>query len=301
MGMLKYVRTSIISFLKSIKSLAMHNKSFIIGMIGLMFMLILGFIISLFAPCNPQSWGVAPRDVPPSLKHPLGTTTTGQDVFWLLTYAIRNSLILGLIASFVGLAIGAMLGLIAGYKGGIVDRIILFFADTLNVLPSLPILILISTLIREQLNMITLGLIIAMMTWGWPVRNVRSLILSLRESEFTYTAIFSGYSTLKILLTEYTPYILSWIFSGAINRLMGAIGMEITLAVFGLSTLERATLGTMIFWALHFQALTRGIWWWITSPVIAVVILFISLYLLSVSISEYLNPKMRLSRIAMKR
>ena len=78
-----------------------------------------------------------------------------------------------------------------------------------------------------------------------------------------------------------------------------ALGMEITLSVLGLTSLETPTIGTTIHWAMQYQAIFRGIWWWLLTPIILCVLLFIALYMLSVSISEFLDPRTRLQRIKM--
>ncbi|RLF05025.1 MAG: ABC transporter permease [Thermoprotei archaeon] len=273
------------------------NKGFSVGLMILTIFIFFGFVLPVFSPYDPRNWGMVPPDKPPSLSHPLGTTTTGQDLFWLATYAIRNSMIIGVIGSAGGLAIGIILGLIAGYKGGITDRLIVLFADTFIVIPVLPLLILIGSLVKAQLNMPLLGLIIALITWGMPVRNIRSMVLSLREREFTYTALFSGSSTMRLIYAEYLPHVAYWILASFIHRVLIAIGLEVTLAIFGLSTLREATLGSMIYWAMQYQAILRGIWWWIATPVFIIILLFISLYLVSIGIAEYLNPRVRIQRL----
>jgi peptide/nickel transport system permease protein len=275
-----------------------YRPSVTAGVILVVAILALGFVVSLFAPYDPRRWNQVPRDLPPSPKYLLGTNSLGQDIFWLMTWSIRNSLILGVIGSIIGLLMGASMGLIAGYKGGITERLILLVADTFIVIPGFPILILISTLLRRQLNVAILGLMIAFLTWGMPVRNVRSMILSLRERDFTYTSLFSGFKTFNIVTSEYIPYVFPWMAASFMSRINMAIGMEVTLAVFGLSSLQEATLGTMIYWALKYQAMVRGLWWWIAAPVITVVFIVLSLYLVSIGVAEYLNPRTRLHRIA---
>lgn len=79
-----------------------------------------------------------------------------------------------------------------------------------------------------------------------------------------------------------------------------AVGMEITLAIFGLSSLGEPTLGTIMYWAIQYQAIIRGIWWWISAPILAAVLISVSLYLLSEGINEYLDPRSRLSRLTAK-
>ena len=123
------------------------------------------------------------------------------------------------------------------------------------------------------------------------------MILSLREREFTKTAILSGTGTVKLVLNEYMPFAMPLIFSTLINNMSFAIGLEITLAFLGLVNLNIPTLGTMLNWAITYQAILLGRWWWVLTPVILSLFLFIALYWLSVSISEYLDPRTRIQRV----
>ncbi len=259
--------------------------------------LVLLAILSFFYPYDLKIWNIVPRDLSPSLDHILGTNSKGQDVFWEATFAIRNSLSIALVATFISRVIALIVGLIAGYKGGRVDRILMSFNDSFVVLPLLPVLILIASVMRESMNIITLGIILGIFGWAWDARVIRSQILSLREREFTYTAILSGAKTLSLILKEYLPFITPLMFSTIMNNMSWAIGMEITLAILGLFNLEIPTLGTMIYWAVNYQAILLGYWWWILTPVILCIFLFVALYLLSVSLSQYLDPRTRIQRI----
>jgi peptide/nickel transport system permease protein len=82
------------------------------------------------------------------------------------------------------------------------------------------------------------------------------------------------------------------------GRMLTSMGMEATLAIFGLASLTEATFGTILYWALQYKALTRGLWWWIFSPILIMIILFVSLYIISTEINEYLNPRNRIMRLA---
>lgn len=271
-----------------------RRKTFLLGLILFSSCSILGFLISLFAPYDPRRWFTTPIGRPPSLSYPLGTTSLGQDVFWLLTWSLRNSFVIGILGSGIGLIIGILIGSLAGYKGGLFDRITMAITDTFLVIPNIMILILIASVLKGQLSIPLLGILIGLLTWSMPIRNIRSMILSLREREFTQIALFSNMSTVSLLFKEYLPHIFPWVSSAFINRMIMSMGMEITLAIFGLSSMDEATLGTMLHWALRFQALFTGLWWWILTPIIFSIILFISLYIISIGLSEYLNPRARL-------
>jgi len=255
-------------------------------------------LLSLFAKDDPTLWGVVPRDLKPSWPtYPLGTSSKGQDVFWQATFAVRNSLTIAIIAGVVSRVIAVLVGMVAGYKRGLVDTVLMFFSDSLLVIPLFLIIVMLALLIRDKLNLVTLGLLLAFFGWAWDAPVIRSQILSLREREFTQTAILSGTGTISLVLKEYMPFATPLVFSTLINNMSWAIGMEITLAILGLVNMDVPTLGTMLQWAISYQAMLLGYWWWLLTPVVLAVLLFVALYWLSVSISEYLDPRTRIQRV----
>jgi peptide/nickel transport system permease protein len=254
-------------------------------------------ILSEFSPYDPTLWNVVPKDTKPSIKHILGTDSNGQDVFWQATFAVRNSLIIALIAGSVSRVIAILVGMVAGYKGGATDRVLMFIGDSLLVIPLLLIILMIAMMVRKFMNLVILGLMLSFFGWAWDARLIRSVILSLRERDFTKTAVLSGTGTVKLVMNEYMPFAMPLIFSTLINNISWAIGLEIVLAFLGLVNLNIPTLGTMLNWALFYQSLFLRRWWWILTPVFISVFLFIALYWLSVSISEYLDPRTRIQRV----
>jgi peptide/nickel transport system permease protein len=254
-------------------------------------------LLSFFSPYDPTLWHVVPRDLKPSSEYIFGTDSNGQDVFWQATFAVRNSLIISLISAFVSRTIAILIGMVAGYKGGTIDRVLMFLGDSLLVIPLFLIFVMIAMMVRQHMNLVVLGLMLAVFGWAWDARLIRSMVLSLREREFTMTAILSGTGTLKLVLKEYIPFATPLIFSTLINNISFAIGLEITLALLGLVNLSIPTLGTMLNWAYFSHAILLGRWWWILTPVILSLFMFIALYWLSVSISEYLDPRTRIQRV----
>src|SRR5512143_3049971 len=260
---------------------------------GVLIIILALAILSIFAPYDPTLWNVVPRDMKPSAKYLLGTDSNGQDIFWQATFAVRNSLIFSLIAGLVSRVIAILVGMVAGYKGGWADRVLMFVGDSLLVIPLFLIIVMIAMLVRKFMNLVLLGLMLSFFGWAWDARVIRSVILSLREREFTKTAILSGTGTVKLVLNEYMPFAMPLIFSTVINNMAFAIGYEQTLAILGLVNMNIPTLRTMMNWAISYQAILLRHWWWILTPVILSVFLFIALYWLSVSISEYLDPRTR--------
>lgn len=269
---------------------------FTVGFTIFLFLVVLAFL-SFASPYDPIRQLQVPRDRPPSWPHILGTNSKGQDVFWEATFSIRNSLIIALVAGLVSRLIAVLVGFVAGYRGGLLDRILMGLADGFLVIPLFLILVMVAMLLRGSLTLVNTGLLLAFFGWAWDARTIRSQILSLREREFTQTSILSGNSTINLVSKEYLPFTAPLIFSTLINNIAWAIGMEIVLAILGLVRLEVPTLGTTIQWAIAYQAMLLGYWWWISTPVVLTILLLVALYWLSVSVSEYLDPRMRIQRI----
>lgn len=281
--------------MKAIRDL-FRDYRFALSFLVLCALLILA-LASIFAPDDPTLWGTVPRDLKPSRAYPLGTNSKGQDILWQASFAVRNSLIISVIAGVVSRIIAVLIGMIAGYKGGMTDRVLMFFCDSLLVIPLFLIIVMLAMLVRDRMNLVNLGLLLAFFGWAWDARVIRSQILSLREREFTQTAVLSGTGTLRLVLKEYLPFAMPLVFSTLINNMAWAIGMEITLAILGLVNMDIPTLGTMLQWAITYQAMLLGYWSWLLTPIVLAVLLFVALYWLSTSISEYLDPRTRVQRV----
>ena len=262
-----------------------------------LFIILILAVLSFVSPYDPTLWNVVPKNLSPSMKYLLGTDSNGQDIFWQATFAVRNSLIISLIAASVSRVIAVLVGMVAGYARGNTDRVLMFISDGLLVIPLFLILVMLAMMVRQRMNLVVLGLLLSFFGWAWDARVIRSVILSLRERDFTKTAILSGTGTVKLVLHEYLPFATPLIFSTLINNISWAIGLEMTLALLGLVNVNVPTLGTMLNWAIIYQAMFLGRWFWVLTPVVLAVFMFIALYWLSVSISEYLDPRTRIQRV----
>ncbi len=179
---------------------------------------------------------------------------------------MRNSLLLGISVSIFVTIIATLVGLSAGYIGGWFERFVMLIVDSFITIPVFPILIILGALVRGNTSFWTVGVMIMIFGWAWDARTVRSMALSLREREFINMARFSGANTLGIILKEIFPYVSAYMVVGFINTILFAINTEATLAVIGLSKVEVPTLGSIIFWALNYNALFTGQYAWIVAP-----------------------------------
>ena len=282
--------------LKILRDLLKTNKEFAFGF-GLTAFVFIIAMLSFVSPYSPIDVYVVAPDVPPSWPFIFGTTSRGQDVFWQLTFAIRNTLLFGLTVALLSRVISLVVGLVSGYKGGWVDRVLMSINDTFIVIPLLPILVLLYFVMRDRMTTGVLALTMALLGWAYDARLIRSVAMSLRNREFTRTSVFSGMSTREILQREHLPYVMPIVFSTTLNNMNWSIGLEVTLAVLGFTDINTPSIGGMIYWANQHTAMVAGIWWWIAFPVALVMMLFIGLYLLAVSLNEYIDPRSRLSRM----
>ena len=148
--------------------------------------------LSFFSPYPPSDVYVVPPDVPPSRAYWFGTTSRGQDVFWQAAVAIRNTLLFGFAVAMLSRVLSLVIGLLAGYKGGWVDRVLMSLNDTFIVIPLFPILVLFYFVLRDSMSWLMLALIMASLGWAYDARLIRSVAMSLKTREFTQTSVFSG-------------------------------------------------------------------------------------------------------------
>jgi len=279
-----------------IRDLFRFSPSFRIGATILFFILVL-VALSFFSPFAPDRRRAVPRNKEPSAEYIFGTTSTGQDVFWMLTFAVRNSLIIATVAVAIGRSIGVLLGMTSGYLGGLFDRVSSSIVDTFIVIPRLPLVILIASILRGHMTIIGLAVLLGLLDWARPSKRYRAQILSLREREFTHTGIFAGMNTFKIVTREHLPFLIPFLMADAVSGFLFAIGFEVTLSVLGLGDINSQTIGTQIYWGNYYQSLLTRRTWVLIAPVAASILVVIGFYLVSISLSTYLDPRTRLARM----
>jgi peptide/nickel transport system permease protein len=225
----------------------------------------------------------------------LGTDSLGRGIDVQLAEGIVNSIQIGLIAAIIGTLAGAAIGFTSGYYGGMVDSVLRVLMDVFLSIPSLLFLILIASLMRG-VTVQGMALIIALFAWAPPARQIRAQVLSLKERRFVDMAMLSGMSKMEIITRELVPHMFQWMSANFVNAALAAILAESGLSILGLGPQNEMTLGMMIYWALSYAAVFRGMWWWWGSAVFILTSIFLSLYLMHLGFDEVINPRMR-SRI----
>lgn len=272
-----------------------RNQKFLIGMSVILVLVILALISELTASPELRRTGSLEPRLPPGPEHLLGTDSLGRSVALQMGEAILKSLQVGLIAAFLGTFLGALMGFASGYFGGLVDALLRILIDVFLAVPSLLFLILIASLVKG-VSVPAMALIIGAFAWAPPARQSRAQVLSLKERGFVQMARLSNMSGLEIIFRELMPNMFQWLGANFVNAFLAAVLAESGLSLLGLGPQREMTLGMMIYWALSYGAILQNLWWWWLIPVLTLMCLFLSLYLIHLGLDEVSNP--RLQRVA---
>jgi peptide/nickel transport system permease protein len=273
----------------------LKNRKFVWGSVVFLIIGLTAIIGGTFTDAAIRRTGAYDPKLAPSFESPalwLGTTTLGQSISIQWTQAVPNSMTVGLIAAVIGTTVGAIVGLLGGYYGGRIDSLLRIVIDIFLSVPSLLFLILIASLLRG-VSVIQMALIIGAFAWAWPARAVRSQTLSLKERPFVRVAKLSGMGNVEIIFRELLPHMLAWLGANFLNAFIAAILAESALSIIGLGPAREVTLGIMIYWALNFGAIIQNMWWWWVTPVVTLIVLFLSLFMVHLGLDEVGNPRLR--------
>ena len=237
---------------------------------GIVVFVSLGALLAPIIAPNPEFWGDPRR--PPSMTHIFGTDAIGRDMLSLVMHGARISLYVGVGAVLIELLIGVTIGMIAGYFGGKIDEVLMRIGDVVISLPTLMLLILAVSMFEVR-GIHIIVLVMGLLGWPFMARIVRGDFLSLKETTFVEAAKSMGASSWRIILRHILPNTLSTIIVVATIDIPSYIFYEATLAYLGFGDPSSPSWGILLQRGYLF--LTRGDWWMITFPGLA--ILFTSL------------------------
>jgi peptide/nickel transport system permease protein len=270
-----------------------RNPKLIAGILMFLALLAFSFLGPLFVDTKDAAPMSAMPVTAPTREYPFGTDDQGRNLLAVAVVGLPLTLQVGLIAGVVAIFIGTILGLTAGYLGGWVDLVIRGICDILLTVPGLVVLITVAASIKGSISVQTMGLVVAALAWMWPARTIRSQVLSLRERAYIQMAKLSGMRTPEIIFREIMPNLLPFLAASFVGSVSAAILASIGLEALGLGPQSEPTLGMTIYWSIAYNAIIRGLWWWIVMPIALIIILFISLFLMSAGLDEIANPRLR--------
>jgi len=245
----------------------------------------------------PLHGSTAPSQLPGS-HHLLGQTNIGGDVLSQLLAGTRPTILVSFLAGIIATSLAIVIGIAAGYIGGVVDEVLSLIANVFLVIPALPLLIAIGAFLGPARtgNPLIVGMIIALTGWAWGARVLRAQALSMRSRDFVEAARVSGESTWRIIMTEIMPNLTPVIASSFLFTTLYAIGTYVGLGFLTVITAGADyNWGTMLFDATSSSAVESGFWWWYIPPGIAIALLGTSLALINFGIDEFINPRLRIA------
>ena len=224
--------------------------------------------------------------------YPLGTDGSGRDMLSLLIIGAPNSLMVGVLASLIGMSIGIFLGFSAGFLKGRVDDVIRVLSDVMITIPPLLILVVFQAAYGD-VSLTMMAILIACFVWQSPTRLIRAQVLSMRESGYVQMARLSGASTMHIMFREMLPNLVPYLFGSFIANVTTSIVTAVGLEVLGLGPQRVPTLGRTIYEAINSGALIQNLWWWWGIPTALLAVMFIGLLLINLGLDEVSNPRLR--------
>jgi peptide/nickel transport system permease protein len=248
------------------------------------------------APFDPteilfQPNGRLAANLRPGAPFLLGTTSLGRDIFSQLVYGTRSALAVGLTAAVVVVAIGTLVGLLAGYFGGVFDAMLMRLADTALSIPFLPFTIVLTAFLRPNIWNVVLAVILLL--WPNTARVVRSQVLTVRERSYVEAARVTGAGHLRIIFTHIAPSILPLSFVYAAIAIGWAILTEASVSFLGFGDPNTVSWGYMLQDAFTSQALSRGAYHWFMPPGLCIVLVVVAGFFVSRGYEEILFPKLR--------
>jgi peptide/nickel transport system permease protein len=251
-------------------------------------LLLVAIFANVLSPTDPLAGSLRDRLVPPFTEraHPLGTDPLGRDTVSRLMYGARISLLVGFSAVAIGMIVGSLLGLIAGFFGGWTDAVLMRVADAQLSLPSFILALAIMAMLGAGLFNVILALSIG--SWVRYARVVRSMVLPLRETDYVLAAHTIGCAPRRVMLRHVLPNVVTPVIILATLGLGSTIIAESSLSFLGLGVdPESPSWGSML---AEGRAYLDSSWWVAAFPGIAITITVLAVNLIGDALRDQLDP-----------
>ena len=239
------------------------------------------FLVAVFAPVlapyDPYEPGIP--YLRPSAEHWLGTNDIGQDILSELIYGTRVSLLIGVASSLAVTVTGTALGLLSGYLGGWVDRVIMQLTNVAMALPSLPLTVVLVAFLSASIHNIILAICIT--AWTSTARIIRARVRQLRELPFIRMEETMGAGTCYIMFRHLLPNLGDIVFIRAVLSVGEAMLTEASLSFLGLGVIGQKSWGGILHYAFFRSGIINGAYWWYVPPIVCISVSVLGFLLLS--------------------
>ncbi|MEW6138646.1 MAG: ABC transporter permease [Thermodesulfobacteriota bacterium] len=266
-----------------------RNKLAMVGLSVVVILCLVAIFADRLAPYSPTMIDTSKILVEPSWEHPMGTDILGRDVLSRIIHGAGVSLSVGFVAVGISTLIGVVLGAVAGYYSGMVDRVIMRFVDIMLCFPTFFLILAVIAFLQPSIWNIMI--VIGVTSWMNVTRLVRAEFLSLRERDFVLAAISQGASDLRVIFAHILPNAMAPVLVAATLGVAAAVLVESSLSFLGLGVQPpNPSWGNM---------LTEGkdnieiAWWLSLFPGLAIFITVMGYNLLGEGIRDILDPRLR--------
>ncbi|SFR01332.1 peptide/nickel transport system permease protein [Desulfoscipio geothermicus DSM 3669] len=274
--------------IKTIKKFSLLGKtSFIV--------ILLILLVAIFAPCisiHPYNVSSGPPLSPPGGEHPLGTDELGIDLWAQICYGARVSLLVGFLTALLAALGGGLIGIVSGYLGGWTDKILMRIIDIMIVLPDLPVMIVMAAFFGPSL--LNIILVLALFSWVFPARIVRSQVLMLKEQGYIKSAETYGAGAWYLIHRHFLPEVFPLVAVNMVRLTGRAVVAEAGLSFLGLGDPTSKSWGLIMHHAINFAGIYfTPFWkWWLLYPWLALTLMVISLAFISRELEKMADPRM---------
>jgi len=282
--------------------LILSDRKAAVGVVILAFFV----LVAIFGPLiwqgdpNVGDLTVKPQQAP-SGAHWLGTDQQGRDIFLELVSGTRVALIICFSVGVIATTIAVVVGLSAGYFGGWVDEALMLITNVVLVIPSFPLIIVVTSFIQAKNDYVPIVVILGLTGWAFGARVLRSQAMSLRQKDFIQASVVRGESGMRIVLRDILPNMISLVVSGFIGTVLFALGTSAALVFLGYGNLNQASWFSMLYWAQNASALQVDAWWLFLPPGLAIALVGTACALVNFGIDEISNPRLRTEKVKIPR
>jgi peptide/nickel transport system permease protein len=184
------------------------------------------------------------------------------------------------------------IGLLAGYRPGVIDELLSFVTNLTLVIPALPLMIILAAYVRSR-SVWTIVMVVAFTSWATGARVIRSQASTLRNREFVTSAVFSGERLFRVIFREILPNMTSLVAASFFGAATAAVMAEASLEFLGLGNPATVSWGTILYHAQQQNALLTGQWVLVFAPGLAIALLAVSFTLINFGVDALSNPRLK--------
>ena len=266
-----------------------RHKVAVIASVVFIILALACFAAPWIAPYKFDAINLKAIKMPPTVGHWMGTDDLGRDLLTRILYGGRISILIGLLSALLGSVLGALIGAVAGFYGGRLDNILMRFTDIAYSIPTLPLLIVLSSFSNEAV--LAMVLIIGFLSWMPTARVVRGSVLSVKEKEYVESARMIGAPDWVIIWQHILPNIAGPIIVGATLGVGNAIITESSLSFLGMGVQPPTpTWGNML---MDSQSTMASKPWLTIFPGMAILLIVLAVNFIGDGLHDALDPTLR--------